>query len=115
MMALQIHSKELNEAVKSVIGIDLDAPASSITSTSIERVYAYHHASTPAIKELFLITFDDRVLVYGSNKDGILGLGNEKPPLSSLVLNKNLTGRKLMDVRTTGGYHVIALTRGGKV
>jgi hypothetical protein len=61
----------------------------------------------------FIVTNDDKVFVFGNNRDGVLGLGH-KNKVNELTINEDLSYKRLTDFKN-GYCHVIALTVDGKV
>jgi len=62
---------------------------------------------------VFIVTNDDKVFVFGNNRDGVLGFGH-KNKVNELTINEDLSYKRFTHFKN-GYCHVIALTVDGKV
>lgn len=65
-------------------------------------------------KRLYLLTLDDRFLVFGDNAEGLLGLGKIRGFISQPVELAQLSGKQVVDI-AVGPGHCLVLTAKGQV
>ena len=63
--------------------------------------------------EVIIVTNDDKVLSFGSNKIGSLGLGHNNPTIEPSIVEE-LCDKQVVDFRS-GFNHVMALTKCGQL